>query len=381
MIPYGSHSINNDDVDAVIDVLKNEFLTQGQQVPLFEQNLCKYTGASYAVSCNSGTSGLHMACLAAGIGPGDRVWTSPNSFVASANCARYCGADVDFVDIDPVTRNISLSELKRKLVKAEHAGKLPKAIVAVHFAGSSCGMKAISELTSPHGIILIEDAAHGLGGRDAHGHPIGKAIYSDFVVFSFHPVKSLTTAEGGAVLTNTEAYANALRAVASHGISRDKSQFPEDEQASAWFYSQHTLGFNYRLSDLHAALGNSQIKRLDEFVAARLLLARRYDSELAGLPVKRPLLDEGSAWHLYVIELENHTRREIFDALRVRGIGVNVHYIPIYHHPYYQQLGFEHRDYPACEKYYKNAITLPLYPELSADMQDKVITTLHEVLK
>ncbi|WP_218310844.1 UDP-4-amino-4,6-dideoxy-N-acetyl-beta-L-altrosamine transaminase [Alteromonas antoniana] len=381
MIPYGRHSINDDDVNAVVDVLKNEFLTQGSQVPLFEQNLCEYTGARYAVACNSGTSGLHMACLAAGVGIGDKVWTSPNSFVASANCARYCGAEVDFVDIDPVTRNLSLSELQQKLSQAEENGKLPKAIVVVHFAGSSCDMKAISELTSPYGITLIEDAAHGLGGKDRYGNPIGSAVYSDFVVLSFHPVKSLTTAEGGAVLTNREANANSLRRYASHGISRDNSHFPNEEKASGWYYAQHDLGFNYRLSDIHAALGNSQIKRLNEFVAARLSLARRYESALSALPLKRPQLDIHSAWHLYVIELENRDRRVVFDALRARGVGVNVHYIPIYHHPYYQALGFKRHCYPACEKYYQNAITLPLFPELSADMQDRVISTLHEVLK
>ncbi|WP_414830114.1 UDP-4-amino-4,6-dideoxy-N-acetyl-beta-L-altrosamine transaminase [Alteromonas sp. H39] len=381
MIPYGSHSINDDDVNAVIDVLKNEFLTQGEQVPLFEQNLCRYTGAKYAVACNSGTSGLHLACLATGIGPGDKVWTSPNSFAASANCARYCGADIDFVDIDPVTRNMSVSALKHKLQQAEHNGTLPKAIVVVHFAGVSCDMKAIAELTSYYDIILIEDAAHGLGGKDADSKPIGQAVYSDFVVLSFHPVKSVTTAEGGAVLTNSDVYAKSLRLYASHGISRDKSQFPADEQASGWFYAQQALGFNYRLSDLHAALGNSQIKRLDEFVAKRLALAKRYDEALCSLPLIRPVLDENSAWHLYVVELQNGHRRETFDALREHGIGVNVHYIPIYRHPYYQALGFDPKDYPACEQYYRNAITLPLFPALSADMQDKVIMTLDEVLK
>ncbi len=380
MIPYGRHSVNRDDIDAVVDVLQNEFLTQGSQVPAFERNLCEYTGASYAIACNSGTSGLHLACLAAQVAPGDVVWTSPNSFAASANCARYCGAEVDFVDIDPATRNLSLPLLADKLTRARAAGRLPRAIVAVHFAGSSCDMQAIKELIKDDNIVLIEDAAHGLGGRDPQGQSIGSTTYADMAVLSFHPVKSMTTAEGGAVLTNDPELAAQLRLHASHGITRDPAHFPEDEQAHSWFYAQQSLGYNYRLSDLHAALGNSQIRRLDRFIDARRQRAAHYQQQLAKLPLKLPVFDANSAWHLYVVEVTAHDRAGVFNALRERGIGVNVHYIPIYKHPYYQQLGFQSQDFPNCEAYYQSAITLPLFPEMSADMQDKVVSTLHEVL-
>ncbi|GEA11653.1 UDP-4-amino-4,6-dideoxy-N-acetyl-beta-L-altrosamine transaminase [Alteromonas sp. KUL49] len=381
MIPYGSHSIDAGDINAVVDVLENAFLTQGQQVPLFEKNLCDYTGARYAVAVNSGTSALHLACIAAGIGKGDRVWTSPNSFAASANCALYCGADVDFVDIDPRTRNMSVALLAEKLVSANANGTLPKAIVVVHFAGSSCDMEAIHRLTSCYGIIIIEDAAHGLGGKDKSGHPIGACKFSDMAVMSFHPVKSMTTAEGGAVLTNNESLANNVRLHASHGITKNSKDFSEQEQGNAWFYSQQSLGFNYRLSDLHAALGNSQIKRLDSFIAARRAKAEVYHQALASLPIELPERDANSAWHLYTIELTMHDRKKVFDELRDRGVGVNVHYIPIYHHVYYKNLGYSADDYPNCERYYNNTLTLPLYSELTADMQNSVIDILHEVLK
>ncbi|MCU7554985.1 UDP-4-amino-4,6-dideoxy-N-acetyl-beta-L-altrosamine transaminase [Alteromonas sp. ASW11-19] len=380
MIPYGRHSVNRDDIDAVVDVLENEFLTQGSQVPAFERVLCEYTGARYAIACNSGTSGLHLACMAAQVEPGDLVWTSPNSFAASANCARYCGADVDFVDIDPATRNLCLQQLSDKLSAARAAGRLPKVIIAVHFAGSSCDMKAIKELIAQDNIFLIEDAAHGLGGRDAQGRPIGSTAHSDMTILSFHPVKSMTTAEGGAVLTNDSALADRVRLHASHGITRDPTQFPEDEQAHSWFYAQQSLGYNYRLSDLHAALGNSQIHRLDGFIKARRELAGNYQQQLRDLPVRLPAFDANSAWHLYVVELTKHNRASVFNALRERDIGVNVHYIPIYKHPYYQRLGFQSKHYPNCEKYYQSAITLPLFPEMSADMQNKVVSTMHEVL-
>lgn len=380
MIPYGKHSIDKSDIDAVLEVLENQFLTQGQQVPLFEKSLCKYTGASYAVACNSATSGLHIACLAAGVKPGDIVWTSPNSFAASANCARYCGAEVEFVDIDKDTRNICLEALTEKLNVASKKGQLPKAIIAVHFAGSSCNMKRMRELVAPHKVMLIEDAAHGLGGKDQYGNPIGSAHYSDFAVLSFHPVKSMTTAEGGAVLTNDAAAAERLRLFASHGISKEKSLLATESRSNPWMYAQHTLGFNYRLSDLHAALGNSQLRRLDHFIKDRRLKAKFYDDNLDCSLMTKPVFDENSAWHLYVIEVEHSRRLAVFEGLRERGIGVNVHYIPIYHHPYYQKLGYSALDTPNCEHYYYGAITLPLYPDLSADNQRKVVNVLHEVL-
>lgn len=380
MIPYGSHSIDQSDIAAVVDVLENAFLTQGQQVPVFEENLCDYTGVKFAVAVNSGTSALHLACVAAGVGKGDIVWTSPNSFAASANCALYCGAEVDFVDIDPKTRNLSVSELSLKLKNAASNGTLPKAVIAVHFAGSSCDMKAIQALTQPHGIILIEDAAHGLGGRDQYGNPIGACVYSDMAALSFHPVKSMTTAEGGALLTNNEKFANSVRLHASHGITKNRDDFSAQDKQNLWFYSQQSLGFNYRLSDLHAALGNSQIKRLDSFIAMRRKLAERYNSALSNLPLVLPQLDKNSAWHIYTVELTQHDRTTVFNALREKGVGVNVHYIPIYRHDYYQNLGFRAQDFHNCEGYYDNAITLPLFAELTADMQDKVIETLNEVL-
>lgn len=380
MIPYGSHSIDQSDIAAVVEVLDNAFLTQGQQVPKFEGNLCNYTGAKHAVAVNSGTSALHLACIAAEVGKGDIVWTSPNSFAASANCALYCGAKVDFVDIDPKTRNLSLPELATKLENAALNGNLPKAIIAVHFAGSSCDMKTIRALTQPHNIVLIEDAAHGLGGLDQYGNPIGACVYADMAALSFHPVKSMTTAEGGAVLTNNDKLASSVRLHASHGITKNSNDFSVQDQQKPWFYSQQSLGFNYRLSDLHAALGNSQIKRLDSFITSRRRLAERYDDALSHLPLVLPQLDKNSAWHIYTVELTQHDRTTVFNTLREKGIGVNVHYIPIYRHIYYQNLGFSAQNFLHCEGYYNNAITLPLYAELTVDMQNTVIETLCEVL-
>lgn len=381
MIPYGKHSVSDEDVEAVVQVLKNEFLTQGKRVPAFEQALCDYTGAGYAVACNSGTSGLHIACLAAGVDKGDLVWTVPNSFAASANAALYCGAQIDFVDIDPITRNLSVSALEDKLKNAVKAGRLPKAIVVVHFAGSSCDMQAIAALTSPLDIILIEDAAHALGGKDNVGNRVGACTYSAMTVSSFHPVKSITTAEGGVVFTNDNATAEKLRLFASHGITKQSSQMPAGHENEPWFYAQIDLGYNYRLSDLHAALGLVQLERLDEFVSARLEKANYYHHALASLPVTRPLLDSNSAWHLYMIEVQEHERTRVFNTLREKGIGVNVHYIPIHLHPFYQRMGFAHGDFPNSEMYYQKAITLPLYPDLSADNQNRVVSSLEEALR
>lgn len=380
MIPYGKHTLLEQDIDAVVDVLKNQFLTQGSQVPLFEQELCRYTGAQSAVAVNSGTSGLHIACLAAGVAPGDTVWTVPISFAASANCARYCGASVDFVDIDPHTRNLNVSALVDKLHLAAAEHTLPKVIVVVHFTGSSNDMAAIAAITEPFNITLIEDAAHALGASDPQGHKVGACKYSAMTVLSFHPVKSITSAEGGAVLTNDDELAALLRRYASHGITREPGMLGDEHADEPWFYAQFELGYNYRLSDLHAALGRSQLAHIDEFIARRRALAENYHQALADLPLILPQPDANGAWHLYMVELTAHDRTDVFNALRARGIGVNVHYIPIHWHPYYQQLGFKRGQFPQSEAYYNRALTLPLYPGLSADNQNEVIQQLKEVL-
>ncbi len=380
MIPYGKHQVDDEDIAAVVDVLCNKFLTQGQLIPEFEQRLGEYTGSQYAVSVNSGTSGLHIACLAASVGAGDLVWTVPNSFVASANCALYCGATIDFVDIDHLTRNISLDALRQKFVEAVEKNKLPKALIVVHFAGLSCHMQAIQALCVEHKVILIEDAAHALGGSYQYAK-IGSCQYSDMTVLSFHPVKSITTAEGGAVLTNSEQFHHKLQLFAKHGVTRDQC-FMSEPSHGPWYYQQVELGYNYRLSDLHAALGISQLKKLDGFIQRRTDIAQRYQKELAALPLRLPPVedDSHSAWHLYAVELVDHDRKAIYQALHNKGIGVNVHYIPIHMQPYYQKLGFKVGDFPYAEAFYKNALTIPLYPGMTADEQDKVISALQEVL-
>lgn len=377
MLPYGRHQIDQGDIDAVTDVLKNKFLTQGDCVPAFEQALCDYTAADYAQAVNSGTSGLHIACLAAGVGEGDIVWTVPNSFVASANCAKYCGADIDFVDMDPVTRNISVALLQAKIESCE---TLPKALIVVHFSGASCDMQAISTLTRKHNISLIEDAAHALGGS-YNGKPIGSCEYSDMAVLSFHPVKSITTAEGGAVITNDKKLHERLVLFAKHGITCDPQQLEAQDQGD-WYYEQQELGYNYRLSDIHAALGISQLSKLDHFIQLRREKAAVYLQALKQLPITLPAESSlaDSAWHLFMIELKEHDRRAIFDQLRAQDIGVNVHYIPIHLQPYYQRLGFAAGDYPNAERFYQYAITLPLFPGMTDAEQHNVIAALHEVL-
>jgi UDP-4-amino-4,6-dideoxy-N-acetyl-beta-L-altrosamine transaminase len=384
MISYGKHSVSTQDINAVTDVLENHFLTQGSKVPEFEKLLCAYTSASYCAAVNSGTSGLHVACLAVGVGPGDIVWTSPNSFAASANCALYCGASVDFVDINPVTRNMCLVLLKQKMLQAHKTNSLPKAIVVVHFAGSSCDMQSIYELCKPLDIAIIEDAAHGLGGTYKN-KPIGSCEYSDIAVLSFHPVKSITTAEGGALTTNNPDLAQKCKLFANHGITKDQDHMQGDIHGK-WYYQQLCLGYNYRMSDLHAALGISQLSRVDAFIASRRKLAARYFDKLskmaAKLLIKLPTdkdLNE-SSWHLFMIELTTHNRKQVYDKLHDLGVGVNVHYIPIHLHPYYQKLGFTKGQFPHAEDFYDNALTIPLYVDLSDEEQDKVINTLTEVL-
>jgi UDP-4-amino-4,6-dideoxy-N-acetyl-beta-L-altrosamine transaminase len=380
MIPYGKHLVNEDDVDAVVEVLRNQFLTQGTVVPKFEQALCEYTGANHCVAVNSATSGLHVACLAAGVAAGDSVWTVPNSFVASANCALYCGATIDFVDIDPLTRNIDISALETKLQHAATQNRLPKALIVVHFSGLSCEMQTIQKLTHLYSIVLIEDAAHGLGGSYQQSK-IGSCVYSDMSVLSFHPVKSITSAEGGAVLTNQSQLYQKLQLFAKHGVTKDPSQY-QGESHGPWYYQQLELGYNYRLSDLHAALGLSQLNKLDVFIQKRSKLAKVYDNALADLPLKLPVEEPQfkSAWHLYMVELIQHDRQHIYQQLHDKGVGVNVHYIPIHLQPYYQQLGFKQGDFPVSEHFYQNALTLPLFPSLTDIEQAKVIAVLHEVL-
>lgn len=380
MIPYGKHLVDEADVQSVVDVLRNQFLTQGTVVPRFEQALCDYTGARHAVAVNSATSGLHIACLAAGVSSGDVVWTVPNSFVASANCARFCGAEVDFVDIDPLTRNLAISELKSKLAEAQKNNRLPKALIVVHFAGLSCDMQQIQQLTQPFNIALIEDAAHALGG-DYLGRKIGCCQFSDMTVLSFHPVKSITSAEGGAVLTNDAEMASKLTLFAKHGTTRDPNMM-QGVNEGPWYYQQIELGYNYRLSDLHAALGLSQLQKLDEFIAKRRFLALRYKEKLKDLPLVLPCEEsyQTSAWHLYMIELTKHNRLSTYQDLHDKGIGVNVHYIPIHLQPYYQHLGFQQGDFPNAEHYYNHALTLPLFPSMTETEQDSVIETLQEVL-
>lgn len=384
MISYGKHSVSQQDIAAVQDVLENHFLTQGSKVPLFESMLCKYTGAAFCIAVNSGTSGLHVACLALEVGKGDIVWTSPNSFAASANCALYCGATVDFVDIHPLTRNMCPVLLEQKLMHAHKHNCLPKAIVVVHFAGSTCDMQTIYALCKPLNIRIIEDAAHSLGAS-YQGRPVGACQYSDITVLSFHPVKSITTAEGGAITTNDPSLAKKCKLFGCHGITKDPEQM-EGEVEGKWYYQQLMLGYNYRMSDLHAALGISQLSRLDTFIASRRALAARYFEKFAALPSPLPIklpnqkdLTE-SSWHLFMIELTTHKRKAVFDALHERGIGVNVHYIPIHLHPYYQQLGFHKGQFVHAEDFYSHALTLPLYADLTHNEQDLVITALTEVL-
>ncbi len=381
MIPYGKHLVDEQDIDAVVDVLRNQFLTQGAIVPQFEQALCDYTGCQYATAVNSATSGLHVACLAVGVGQGDIVWTVPNSFVASANCALYCGADIDFVDIDVATRNIDVNALTNKLVNASKSNSLPKVLIVVHFSGLSCDMHVIHALTQKYGIALVEDAAHALGGSYKHTK-VGSCQYSDMAVLSFHPVKSITSAEGGAVLTNSKAYDDRIKLFGKHGVTRDVKQM-ETESHGPWYYQQIELGYNYRLSDLHAALGLSQLRKLDAFILRRTELALNYQEMLTDLPLKLPVLRDysKSAWHLYMVELTQHDRKSVFEQLHAKGVGVNVHYIPIHLHPFYQKMGFKQGDFPGAEFFYNNALTLPLFPSLSDQQQNTVIEVLHEILQ
>lgn len=384
MIPYGRQDINQQDIDAVIDVLKSDWLTQGPAIPRFEQVVAQYCGVNYAVAVNSATSALHIACLSLGLGRGDILWTSPNSFVASANCSLYCGASVDFVDIDPRTYNLSVTALQEKLEQAEKQGKLPKIVVPVHFAGQSCEMVSIKKLSEKYGFYLLEDASHAIGGK-YRDEPIGNCRYSDITVLSFHPVKIITTGEGGMALTNSAELYEKMQRLRTHGITRN-SAYIIGESDGPWYYQQIELGYNYRITDIQAALGTSQLQRIDEFVQRRHEIAELYHQAFKNLPLTCPWQhpDSFSAYHLYVIRLNLQTlsksRLDIFNQLRASDIGVNIHYIPIHTQPYYQKIGFNRGDFPEAEQYYQEAISLPMYPSLSETQHIQVIRALEDNL-
>ena len=380
MIPYGRQDITQTDIDAVVGVLQSDFLTQGPMVPRFEQSVAQHVGASHALAVNSATSALHIACLALGLGPGDRLWTTPITFVASANCALYCGAEVDFVDINPRTYNLCAQALALKLEQAEREGTLPKIVVPVHLCGQPCDMQAIHALSQRYGFKIIEDASHAIGGK-YQGEFIGNSRYSDITVFSFHPVKIITTAEGGMALTNDDELASKMALLRSHGITRDPAQMTH-EADGPWYYQQIDLGFNYRMTELQAALGVTQMERLDQYVARRHQLARRYDDLLTDMPVTTPWqhADSYSGLHLYVIRLQldqiQKTHRQVFESLREQGIGVNLHYIPVHMQPHYEHMGFEPADFPQAQVYYKEAISIPMFQTMTDEQQDEVIAAL-----
>lgn len=384
MIPYGRQSISQDDIQAVVDVMQSDFLTQGPLVPRFEAAVAAYCGVAHAVAVNSATSALHIACLALGVGPGDVVWTSPNTFVASANCALYCGASVDFVDIDPVTYNLCPQALADKLEQAEKAGVLPKVVIPVHFSGLPCDMEAIHHLATRYGFAVIEDASHAIGAR-YRDSIVGDCRYSDITIFSFHPVKIITTAEGGLAMTRSSDLAQKLQLFRSHGITRDTSLMTRPDEG-AWYYEQHFLGLNYRLTEMQAALGLSQLKHLDSWIARRHEIADAYDRDLRDLPLILPVRKPGSlsGLHLYVVQMDpaatRISRRVAFDRLRAAGIGVNVHYIPVHLQPYYHSLGFREGQFPNAERYYANTLSIPMYVSLEAEQQAQVVSALRNAV-
>ncbi len=378
-IPYGRQDIDAADMAAVAAVLESDWLTQGPAVPRFESAMAARCGVVGSVAVNSATSALHLACLALGVGRGDLGWTVPNTFVASANCLRYCDADVDFVDIDPQTRNLSIPALEEKLRAARRVGRLPKVVIPVHFAGHSCDMEAIGALAREYGFRVIEDASHAVGARYG-GAPVGSCAHADLAVFSFHPVKIMTTGEGGLLLSRDEALLRQVARLRSHGITREAGEMEGDSEGP-WYYQQVDLGFNYRMTDMQAALGLSQLGRLEHFLARRRSLARRYHSLLADLPVNRPTPDEDSAWHLFAVRLHDAARRrQVFERMRAAGIGVNVHYIPVHLQPYYRRRGFKPGDFPNAEAYYAGALSLPLHARLTEAEQDRVVASLREAL-
>jgi len=384
LIPYGRQDITQADIDAVIEVLRSDFLTQGPAVPKFEKTVASYCRAQHAVAANSSTSALHIACMALDLGPGDWLWTSPNTFVASSNCALYCGAQVDFVDTDPRTYNLCPLKLERKLLVAEREGCLPKVVVPVHLSGQSCDMLAIHKLSQRFGFKVIEDASHAIGGRYKN-ETIGNCRYSDITVFSFHPVKIITTGEGGMALTNDQELADRMVRNRSHGITSDIKRMQERPVDEIWNYQQIGMGYNYRMTDIQAALGISQMSRLDDFVNKRQHIAKRYDEKLSDLPLRIPFQhpDSYSSYHLYIIQLKldeiKKTQRQVYNQLREFGILVNLHYIPVYRQPYYENLGFKAGYCHNAEQYHKEAISIPMYPSMSKAQQDEVIEVLFKI--
>lgn len=385
MIPYGRQDINQDDIDAINEILRSDFLTQGPTISKFEKAVADYCSVKYAVAVNSATSALHIACMALDLGPGDWLWTSPNTFVATSNAALYCNANVDFVDIDPNTYNISVDALKTKLEEAKQKNKLPKVVVPVHFSGQSAEMEAIYKLGQEYGFRIIEDASHAIGAS-YKGNKVGNCQYSDITVFSFHPVKIITTGEGGMAVTNNPELFDRLQRHRSHGITSNPEQMSERPMDEIWNYQQIRLGYNYRITDIQAALGLSQTKRLDQFVALRHDIAKRYDKELAGLPLQLPFQhpDTHSSYHLYVIRVKlgvsPRTQREVYDALQMGGVNVNLHYIPVYRQPFYENLGFPIGYCPESELYHKEVLSIPMYPTLTSSEQSRVIEILHSCL-
>jgi UDP-4-amino-4,6-dideoxy-N-acetyl-beta-L-altrosamine transaminase len=384
MIPYGRQDISQDDIDAVVDVLKSDYLTQGNIVPKFEKSLSDFTNAKYSVVVNSATSALHIACKALEVGPGDMVWTSAITFVASANCALYCGAKVDFVDIDSYSYNICIKSLTKKLELARLSGNLPKVLIPVHLSGQSCDMKSIFALSKEYGFAILEDASHAIGGMYAD-EPVGNCKFSDIAVFSFHPVKIITSGEGGAALTNNPELDKKMRLFASHGITRN-TDLMENIPDGAWYYEQISLGSNYRMTEIQAALGLNQMSRIDAFIQKRHEIAKRYNDELKHLPLTLP--EQGnenySSFHLYIIRLKlesiKKSHKDIFEELRNEGLGVNLHYIPVYHHPYFKRFGFKKGYCPEAENYYREAISIPIYFSLSDNLQKQAIKTISKVL-
>ena len=374
MIPYGKQDITNEDIESLNKVLRSDFLTQGPVVPEFERKLAEITGANFVTAVNSATSALHIACLSLGVKQGDTVWTVPNTFVASANCALYCGANVDFVDIDPITHNMSIDQLHKKLEQAKASNSIPKVVIPVHFSGEPCDMRSIKKLSDEFGFKILEDASHAIGGR-YNETPIGASVYSDITVFSFHPVKIITSGEGGAALTNSKFLDQKMKLLRSHGVTRDQNMM-ETPSDNIWYYEQVDLGFNYRMTDIHAALGLSQLERLEEYIRLRHQIAEIYDEHFLNADVIKPFRNKInlSAMHLYVIQVDEKKHGEVFNNLRQLNVGVNLHYIPVHTQPYYQGLGFNWGDFPISEAYYKRAISLPIYPTLSDEQQSYVIS-------
>ena len=382
MIPYAKQDISDEDIDSVIEVLKSDFLTQGNKVPLFEDIISERVGAKYALAANSATSCLYLSCLSLGLSKEDILWTSPITYVASANCALYCGAEVDFVDIDPLTWNISVEILEEKLKTARKIKKVPKILVLVHLAGNPCDLQKVFDLSKEYGFSIIEDASHALGSKYSGEH-IGSSVYSDISVFSFHPVKNITTGEGGMILTNNQKLSEKIHLYRSHGITKDTKKMINKEEG-LWYYEQLLLGFNFSMSDIHAALGISQMNSLDKFISKRNELSQNYTKELKGLPltIQRVRKEDLSAWHIFVIHLKlkelKLSRLEIYNSLRNKGIGVNVHYIPVHMQPFYKNLGFNKGDFPNSENYYDGAITIPMFTKLKKKEIKYVIQALKE---